>query len=298
MICSLITEIFLSCLRSKPRRCKLVTYKHIFFLILTQENFYSNLLDRFGVANLPMAKTKFWVQLEHFNEQQNIPSIAVKTHIYLLNNPFELPAEVSELILSNYFSTPRILHRGHTYRIEVNSDLVGTSQYAHYYLIFAYMKYIHFRCVNLEVKGSDFEMQAIVAKGFTNLMQINSTHHFLPRQLLDDLAIIEGYPLGLKMPYECLRSSIDAFLPKKSACLSSQHIYPMFMVQAERGAGKTKLVNAVARDLGMHLYGVDCAEIVGQVPSHTELKLKAVFAKSQISEPLLICFHNFEVISC
>jgi len=88
---------------------------------------------------------------------------------------------------------------------------------------------------------------------------------------------------------------VDAFLPKKSACLSSKHIFPVFLLQGERGSGKSKLVNAVAQELGMHIYGADCAEIVSQVPSHTEMKLKAVFAKSQVSEPLLICFHNFEV---
>ncbi|XP_065366725.1 peroxisomal ATPase PEX6 isoform X1 [Calliphora vicina] len=263
--------------------------------VFIQENFFSNLMDRFNVNNANVNKTKLWAKLDHLNEEQTIPNIAIKAHVYLLNNPYELPPDVSELILGNYFNTPRILHRGHTYRIEVNADLIGTSQYAHYYLIFAYMKFVHFRCVHLEVKGSEFEMQAVVAKGFTNLVQIAHTHQFVPRQFLDDMTIVEGYPLGLQTTYECLRSSIDAFLPRKTTCLSSKHIFPMFILQAERGAGKTKLVNAVARDLGMHLFGVDCAEIVSQVPSHTEMKLKAVFAKSLISEPLLICFHNFEI---
>lgn len=252
-------------------------------------------MDRFRITNADNGRTRFWANLEHFNDEQSIPSIATKAHIYMLNNPHELPPDVSELILSNFFNTPRILHRGHTYRIEVNAKLVGTTAYAHYYLIFAYLRYVHFRCVHLEVKGSDFEMQAIVAKNFSNLVQIAHTHHFLPRQLLDNIAIVQNYPLGLRNTYEMLRSSIDAFLPKKSACLSSKHIYPLFLLQGERGAGKTKLTNAVSQDLGMHLYGVDCADIVSQVPSHTEMKLKAVFAKSLISEPLLICFHNFEV---
>ncbi|KAM7341795.1 peroxisomal biogenesis factor 6 isoform 2-T2 [Cochliomyia hominivorax] len=263
--------------------------------LFVQENFFSNLMERFNVNNANVNRTKLWAKLQHLNEEQTIPNIALKAHVYLLNNPYELPPDVSELILSNYFNTPRILHRGHTYRIEVNAELIGTSQYAHYYLIFAYMKFVHFRCVHLEVKGSEFELQAVVAKGFTNLVQIAHTHQFLPRQFLDDMCLVEGYPSGLQKSYDSLRSSIDAFLPRKSTCLSSKHIFPMFILQAERGAGKTKLVNAVARDLGMHLFGVDCAEIVSQVPSHTEMKLKAVFAKSLISEPLLICFHNFEI---
>lgn len=252
-------------------------------------------MDRFNVSNSLAGRTQLWSKLEPLNEEQTIPHIAVKAHVYFLTNPYELPPEVSDYILSNYFETPRLLHRGHTYRIEVNAELIGTAQYAHYYTIFAYMKFAHFRCIHLEVRGSDFEMQAVVAKGFTNLVQVPTTHQFLPRQILDDFTIVESYPAGLSAAYECLRSSVDAFLPRKTTCLSSKHINPMFIVQGERGAGKTKLIEAVSRDLGMHIFGVDCAEIVSQVPSHTEIKLKAVFAKSLISEPLLICFHNFEV---
>lgn len=236
-----------------------------------------------------------WVQLDTFNEEQTIPTIATKAQVYLLNNPHELPAEVSELILSNYFNTPRMLHRGHIYRIEVNAQLVGTAAFAHYYLIFAYLREVYFRCVHLEAKGSEFELQAVVAKNFSNLVQVPHVHSFLPRQTLDSCAIANNYPSGLRRPYQMLRSSVDAFLPKRSACLSSKHIFPVFLLQGDRGSGKTKLITAVAQELGMHLYGADCAEIVSQVPSHTEMKLKAVFAKSQVSEPLIICFHNFEV---
>ncbi|XP_036334237.1 peroxisome assembly factor 2 [Rhagoletis pomonella] len=263
--------------------------------IFVQENFYANLMDRFRITNDCSRRTRFWAHLEHLSDDQTIPSIATKAHIYILNNPYDLPADVSELILNNYFNTPRLLHRGHTYRIEVNAQLVGTAAYAHYYLIFAYLKHVYFRCAHLELKGNDFEMQAIVAKNFTNLVQVPHTHHFLPRQLLDNIAITGNYPTGLRRSYHLLRDSIDAFLPKKSACLSSKHIYPIFLLQGERGAGKTKLTNAVAQELGLHVFGVDCAEIVSQVPSHTEMKLKTVFAKGSISEPLLICFHNFEI---
>ncbi|XP_053965999.1 peroxisomal ATPase PEX6 isoform X1 [Anastrepha ludens] len=263
--------------------------------IFVQENFYANLMDRFRVTNDYSRRTRFWAHLEHLSDDQTIPSIATKAHIYLLNTPYDLPAEVSELILNNFFNTPRLLHRGHTYRIELNAQLVGTAAFAHYYLIFAYLKHVYFRCAHLELKGNDFEMQAIIAKNFTNLVQVPHTHHFLPRQLMNNIAITENYPIGLMRTYRILRDSIDAFLPKKSACLSSKHIYPIFLLQGERGAGKTKLTNAVGQELGLHVFGVDCAEIVSQVPSHTEMKLKTVFAKGSISEPLLICFHNFEI---
>ncbi|XP_013101894.1 peroxisomal ATPase PEX6 isoform X2 [Stomoxys calcitrans] len=263
--------------------------------LYVQENFHSNLMDRFNVTNSSARRPRLWGKIQPLNDEQTIPHIAVKAQVHIVTNPYELPPELSDLILSNYFETPRILHRGHTYRIEVNPELIGTAQYAHYYLIFAYMQFVHFRCVHLEVRNNDFEMHAVVAKGMTNLVQVPCKHQFLPAQILDDFAIVENYPRGLSGPYAALRSSIDAFLPRKSTCLSSKHINPMFMLQGERGSGKTKLVNAVAYDLGLHIFGVDCAEIVSQVPSHTELKLKAVFAKHLVSEPLLICFHNFEI---
>ncbi|XP_075168854.1 peroxisomal biogenesis factor 6 isoform X2 [Haematobia irritans] len=260
-----------------------------------QENFYSNLMDRFNVNYSSAGRPRIWAKIQALNDEQTIPHVAVKAQIHIVTDPYELPPEVSDLILNNYFATPRILHRGHTYRIEINPTLIGTAQYAHYYLIFAYMKFLHFRCVHLEVRNNDLEMHAVVAKGMTSLVQVPCKNQFLPSQILDDFAIIENYPIGLSTAYTRLRSSIDAFLPRKSACLSSKHINPIFMLQGERGAGKSRIVNAVARDLGLHMFGIDCAEIVSQVPSHTELKLKAAFTKSQICEPLMICFHNFEI---
>lgn len=257
--------------------------------LFVKENLYSNFLEKYR-------KTKtFWVTLEKFGDSQEIPSIATKAQIHLLTNPYELTQDIVDVILGNYFNTPRILHRGYVYRIEVNAKLLGTALYSKYYSVFAYLRQVYIHCTHLEVKGSDFEVQAIVAKNFTNLVQNPSVHKFLPKQILDSTIIGNNYPSGLHANYNVLKTSINAFLPKKTACLSSKHIAPLFLLQGSRGSGKTKLVKAVCQELGLNLYDVDCAEVVSMVPSHTELKLKAVFAKSLQCEPLLICFHNFEI---
>uniref|UniRef100_A0A1B0G5P1 ATPase AAA-type core domain-containing protein n=1 Tax=Glossina morsitans morsitans TaxID=37546 RepID=A0A1B0G5P1_GLOMM len=176
------------------------------YCVSPEENLFANPMDRHNVRTIK----KFWGKLEHFNENQDVPIIATKTHIYLLINPYELPQKVCDLTLNNYFCTPRILHRGHTYRIQINGELVGTAQYSHYYTIFAHLHQLYFRCVHLEGKGSDFEMQTLAVKSFTNLVQIKHTHQFLPRQQLDEIFQLGNFgSLGLEQPYSTLRSSID-----------------------------------------------------------------------------------------
>ncbi|XP_055389388.1 peroxisomal ATPase PEX6 [Condylostylus longicornis] len=257
--------------------------------VFVAENFYSNLMEKFK------NKMNTTIEIEPIHEHQPLPAIATKAHVQMISNPYELPIDVVDLLLTNYFNTPRILHCGFTYKIAVDANLLGTAVYAQHYHIFAYLKEVFIKCTHLETKGNEFESQAIVATNFTNLIQKGNLKEFLPRQLLDSVAIANNFPDGLKECYQLLKSSIYAFLPKKSACLSWKQIFPLFLIQGERGSGKTKLINAVAQDLGMNLYAVDCAEIVSQVPTHTEVKLKGVFAKSVISEPLIICFHNFEI---
>lgn len=57
---------------------------------------------------------------------------------------------------------------------------------------------------------------------------------------------------------------------------------PYDYVKGDRGSGKKRLVNCVARSMGFQEYGVDCAEIVNSIPAQTEAKLKLAIAKASV----------------
>uniref|UniRef100_A0A1B0FA53 AAA+ ATPase domain-containing protein n=1 Tax=Glossina morsitans morsitans TaxID=37546 RepID=A0A1B0FA53_GLOMM len=264
------------------------------YCVSPEENLFANPMDRHNVRTIK----KFWGKLEHFNENQDVPIIATKTHIYLLINPYELPQKVCDLTLNNYFCTPRILHRGHTYRIQINGELVGTAQYSHYYTIFAYLHQLYFRCVHLEGKGSDFEMQTLAVKSFTNLVQIKHTHQFLPRQQLDEIFQLGNFgSLGLEQPYSTLRSSIDTFLPNKTTCSSSKHIYPVLILHLKSkslclsgppGTGKTLVAKAVATECNITFLALQGSELLNMYVGQSEHNVRDVFSRARSVAPCVI----------
>lgn len=242
---------------------------------------------------------QIWVNLRQLSTEKEllraIPEIGTKVNIYMLPNPYELPTELIDMILNNYFRLPQLWYKQHIYRIAVTTDLLGTAEYARFATILLYVKEVYFHCSHIEINSGQTANSAIILKDCTTLMQIKHTLSFLPKQLIDNVSMNVAYPLNGYPLYQSILKSLDVFLPNASTCLSSQQIYPVFMLQGPRGSGKSKLMRSVSKELGLHMYGIDCIEIINQIPAQTETKLKMVFAKSTISQPLIICFHNFEL---
>ena len=67
------------------------------------------------------------------------------------------------------------------------------------------------------------------------------------------------------------------------------------MLQGDRGSGKARILQAVAKHFGIQIYHADCSDIMTNVLSQTEAKLATALSKSRICSPLIICLHNFEV---
>lgn len=261
--------------------------------VFVSENCFQNFVAKYRLPDEPI-----YVSLQELQNAQSICQLATKSTIFIINNPHDISNDIIDEILSCYFQSPRILYRNHTYEICLNDSLLGTSVYAKYFHVLSNLQKVYFRCVHLESKDNPFEMMAVVVKGLTSIHQTTSINYTLPRQLLHDLCFIETCPNGLKKYFTDLQSSIRPFITtngNKTNSLSSQNIFPVFLVYGDRGSGKNTIVTAVVQSFGFQTYGVDCAEIVSQIPAQTEAKLKLVLSKANICEPLVICLHNFEV---
>lgn len=284
--------------------------------LFVSENCYQNLCSKYKIHGDGKI---FSIQLQTMTADQYVPRLATRATVFVIKNPNELPYDVTDEILSNYFSVPRILYRNHTYEIVLDEKLLGIALYSQYFHVFANLKKIFFRCVQLESSNCGFENMGVVSKGVTTLHQSTSINYPIPRQYLDDLCYISSCPWGLLRYYNDLKACIMPFIgtsmleptaatklssDRQSPTLSSakpknrllsNRIFPAFLLQSERGAGKRRIVNAVAQCLGFQQFSVDCAEIVSQIAAQTEAKLKLALAKANICEPLFFILHNFEL---
>lgn len=262
--------------------------------VFVSENCFQNFVSKYRLREEPI-----YVSIQELQNAQSICQLATKVTIFIINNPYDVSNDVADEILGCYFQSPRILYRNYTYEIILDDSLLGTAVYAKYFHIFSNLKKIYFRCVHLESKDNPFELMAVVVKGLSNIHQTTSINYIVPKQLLHDLCFIESCPNGLKKYFTDLQSSIRPFINtngNKTNSLSSRNIFPVFLVYGDRGSGKNTVVTAVVQSFGIQTFGVDCAEIVSQIPAQTEAKLKLVLSKANICEPLVICLHNFEVI--
>ncbi|GAB0087720.1 peroxisome assembly factor 2 [Sergentomyia squamirostris] len=261
-------------------------------VIFIKEDFYSNLQTKYKVSS----DHTFSGSLQEFQKSHTIPQIATKATIALLNLPHELPSELLDLILKNFFEKPRFIYRNHTYGIGLTEELLRSFLFSRYHHIFSRLKCLHFRCISLESKNNNFENHAIILKNCTSLQQMSSVKLPLPHAKLHDLAFANSCPDGLRQYFDRLKACLMPFLcEKKSSLLASRNIHPILIVNGERGCGKSTIIRSLASFLGLRLFTVDCSEIVTAVAAQTEAKMRLVLSKYSSCHPLIICLQNFEV---
>lgn len=265
--------------------------------IFISENCFQNFVSKYKLND----SVAVYVQVQLFQATQQIPQLANKATVFIINQPHELTNDVVDEVLGAYFGNPQILYRNHTYEIGLDESTLGNAIYARNFHIFSGLRRLYFRCVHLESKDNPFELAAVVVKTLTSLQQTTSINMAIPRQQLHQLCPgVRSFPSGLTKHFDMLKSSVLPFVPANAAAVakelpSSLSSMPLFLLQGDRGAGKTTILTAVAQDLGCQVYGVDCVDIASQIPSQTEAKISIVLNKANLCEPLIIALYNFEV---
>lgn len=280
--------------------------------IFVSENCYQNWCIKNKVRD---QNQSLLVNLQKLTAGQRLPRLATRTTVFLIKNPYEIPLDVTDEIITNFFTIPRILYRNHTYEIPLDEQQVGTSLYSQFFHIFVPLKKVYFRCIHLESSEFQFESFAVVAKGATTLHQSTSINYPIPRQYLHDFGFVSACPWGLMRYFNYLKSCILPFVgnsfyatsttasPSSNTATSANslksilknRIFPIFLLQGDRGSGKKSLVSIIGRSMGFQEYSVNCAEIANAIPAQTETKLKLAMAKAGVCEPIIFTLNNFEL---
>lgn len=276
--------------------------------IFVSENCYQNWCIKYKIPDGQQMR----VRLRKITAGQNLPKLAVRTTIFLIKIPYELPLDITDEIISNYFLTPRLLYRNHTYEIVLSEKQVGFALYSQYLHIFSQLKQLYFRCIHMESDNNQFEHFAIVSKGATTLHQSTSVNLPIPRKCLDDYGFVSLCPWGLLKHFNYLKSCILPFMgnnfyssgdspsshtsPAPASLSFISRIHPAFLVQGARGSGKLDVVKYTARSLGFQEYIVNCAELASNGnAAQTEAKIKLAFTKAGLYEPSILVLNNFEL---
>ncbi|XP_055541680.1 peroxisomal ATPase PEX6 [Wyeomyia smithii] len=259
-------------------------------VIYVKENLYYELAERYKLGI-----NGFGGMLQRLPEQQHLPQVASKANVFVYNTPYDMSTDMMDFIMGKYFETPRLLYRNHTYQIALNEQFLGNTFYTKNFAIFAHLRSLYFKCLNLESTGNSFELYGIVCKSLTSLHQTTTFNNFVPRQRLEDSFHLPICPFGLGKYHNELTASLTAYLKQESNALIDNEIYPVFMLKGERGIGKSSVLRSVAQSLGIQIFYADCSDIMTSISSQTESKLVSALNRSKLCEPLIIALHNFEI---
>ncbi|XP_055603194.1 uncharacterized protein LOC129751616 isoform X2 [Uranotaenia lowii] len=259
-------------------------------VIFVKENLFHGLVDRYKLS-----EGGFSGKLQRIPEQQHLPQVATKANIFLYNTPYDLSSDMVDFIMGKFFENPQLLYRNHTYHVPLNERFLGNTFYTKNFATFAHLRSLYFKCLNLESSENSFELFAIVCKNLTNLHQTTTYNSFVPPQKIDDLTFVPMCPFGLRKYHDELGSSLTAYLKQENNSLIENQIHPIFMLQGERGIGKSSVLKAVASRLGIQVFWGDCTDIMTSISSQTETKLISALNKSKICEPIVIALQNFEI---
>ncbi|XP_053695230.1 peroxisomal ATPase PEX6 [Sabethes cyaneus] len=259
-------------------------------VIYVKENLYYELAERYKLGT-----NGYGGMLQRLPEQQHLPQVASKANVFIYNTPYDMSTDMVDFIMGKYFETPRLLYRNHTYQIALNEQFLGNTFYTKNFAIFAHLKSLYFKCLNLESTGNSFELYGIVCKSLTSLHQTTTLNNFVPRQRLDDVNFLPICPFGLKKYHDELTASLKAYLRQDNNSLVEHQIYPVFMLKGERGIGKSSVLRSVAQSLGIQIFYADCSDIMTSISSQTESKLITALNRSKLCKPLIIALQNFEI---
>lgn len=267
--------------------------------IIVGEEFYNNCIR---AQQLPSNRPIF-VALQPMHTKQNLPKVATKATISLLDTPHELSNDFIDTILSLFFRCPQLLYPMHTYTVSLTKAFLGHKLYARHFDTVSRVEKVYFQCTDFEVAANSASIPSapekctIVAKQLTNLHLNSCTHFSVPYNRPTRLTHLNRWSsvgTALNKHFNRLKESIRPFLPR-NANFSSRQIHPTFLVQGDRGVGKSTLMKAVAKYYGMQLYSVDCVELMSQIGAQMEAKIRNVLSKVIVCQPVLIVLHNFEV---
>lgn len=101
-------------------------------------------------------------------------------------------------------------------------------------------------------------------------------------------------PSGLEQPTSTLLSLLQTCLHNQSSALGLRSA--TVLLRGARGSGEVDIVEYTANRLGVHLYEINCYEILGQIESQTEAELQKVFDKYIEYSPCILYLRNIHAL--
>ncbi|GFT22524.1 peroxisome assembly factor 2, partial [Nephila pilipes] len=225
------------------------------------------------------------------------PPFAEEVHAALIQSPNYDGQINCQTMLLNYFRIPRFICKGDIF----SSD--SRDQYDFHVKIqdddHDKLKWpvVYFRISNVE--GPESAFGYLMSNQSTRLYQLGTKHSYVPLTMETYYSSEPSHPIWDSMP-EGLSHYIthfqDLILPFLKLQSQKCHLSCNILFSGPPCCGKTTVVKAVCRSLNLHLYQVNCHELVGEISAVVEARLKHKITKGKAYAPCVILLKNVHLI--
>lgn len=255
---------------------------------------------------------------------ENIINFASYVDLSLINTEHDVVNAITDELLTNYFKTPKLIRKNDVIAIDV-IDYCAKYHFTHNKI--NEIDAIYFKCNKIRYEENyDCDATYFCCSSKTTLKQSANTQSYrIPmekaigsKEINYDKSIdpddytINVCPFGLETYENELLNCMKPFLNERNnrfvlvllkmlLILSflffadCRHLKPTFLLKGPRGVGKSVLVRATTKKLGINLYKVNPLEVQSQTYAQNEIKTRNFMLKAKLCSPCVVWIENFEV---
>ncbi|XP_064484978.1 peroxisomal ATPase PEX6-like [Ornithodoros turicata] len=228
--------------------------------------------------------------------EDDIPPYATEFHLALVHSPnYNIQLDYSTL-LHRHFAIPRYLCKGDIISISAHDPIDSDELLA---ASFTERTSVTFFKVT-QIEGPPTEAGYLCSRENSRLYQAGTTRSYIPATMEACYSSLPVHPIWhsplppfLGTTIECLQTMLLPFL-----CTANhrRRIQPLLLLSGSPGSGKTTVVKALGLCLSVHVYQVNCVDIVGDTAAATEARMKAALHKANYYAPCIVHLKNVNVI--
>ncbi|XP_052769801.1 peroxisomal ATPase PEX6-like [Mya arenaria] len=227
------------------------------------------------------------------------PPVAVEVSISIIPSPNYSPRAPHDEALKHYFTTRRVVVKGDVLAIHSSDD-------PHFWQNTGDDTENRFPCIYFKVVGirgqETHHRNFVMDTTSTRLKQIGTEHSYVPALLQTYLSPSpqsfwdQDHLSGLDSLMGQLEKFILPHITAKSDTRMLKSVPPSVLVAGPVGSGKTSLIVAVARKLGVHAFKVNCHMMVGDSAGATEARMKNAFNAAGLYSPCILLLQSIHAM--
>ncbi|GIX85868.1 peroxisome assembly factor 2 [Caerostris extrusa] len=229
-------------------------------------------------------------------EVGTVPPIATEAHATLIQSPNYDGKVNSQLLLSKYFDI-QVICKGDILSTNSKDQFdfhVKVQDEDHDKLKWPV---VYFRITNIEGPPSPYGY--LLCNLTSRLYQVGTKQNYAPQTMEAYYSSVPIHPIwdsvpeGLNCYITHLQDLISPFLKLQN---EKCHLSCNILFFGPPCCGKTTVVKAVCRSLNLHLFQVNCHDLVGEISSVVEARLKNKVDKGLTYAPCVILLKNIHLI--